>query len=72
MPHWTTPNPNSQGLTAEAAKAIATLQSELDKLFEKAAAVTAREVDAVEKQVKKFYSEFESHLSDVRSRISAR
>ena len=52
MPHWTTPNPNTQGLTTEAAKAITALQSELDKLFTQAASVTAAEIDAVAGQIR--------------------
>ena len=71
MPHWTTPNPNTNGLTAEAAKAITALQTELDKLFSKAASVTSAEVDAVAGQVKKFYTEFEAHLEDLKNKLPA-
>ena len=71
MPHWTTPNPNAQGLSAEAAKAITALQTELDKLFDQAASVTSAEVDAVAGQIKNFYTEFESHLSDLKSKLAA-
>jgi hypothetical protein len=71
MPHWTTPNPHSADPTAGAAKAITSLQAELDKLFDKAASITSTELDALAAHVKTFYSEFEAHLATARKQAAA-
>jgi hypothetical protein len=71
MPHWTTPNPNSADPTVGAAKALTSLQGELDKLFDKPAGITSKELDALAGHVKTFYSEFEAHLATARKQVSA-
>jgi hypothetical protein len=72
MPHWTTPKPPADDPTSDAAKALTALTAEVDKLFGHAAKVSSKELDALAGHVKTFYTEFQTHLTDAKSKLAAK
>jgi hypothetical protein len=68
MPHWTLPRPAPGDPIADAVKAIASLQSQLDTLF--AGNLTLEALDDVSGHVRTFTKEFEEHASEARARLS--
>jgi hypothetical protein len=68
MPHWTIPNPAHDDPVADAAKAISSLQSQLDTLF--AGNITVAAIDDVSGHVRTFSQEFEANAAEARSRLS--
>ncbi|HEX4017147.1 MAG TPA: hypothetical protein VHX15_10455 [Frankiaceae bacterium] len=68
MPHWTVPRPAPDDPTADAAKAITTLQTHVDTLF--SGEVTSASIDDVSSHVRTFSQEFEEHAAEARSKLS--
>ena len=68
MPHWTLPRPAPDDPVADAVKAIASLQTQLDTLF--AGDMTLAALDDVSGHVRTFNKEFEEHVTETRSRLS--
>jgi hypothetical protein len=68
MPHWTVPRPPADDPIADAAKAITSLQSQLDTLFD--GNVTAASIDDVSGHVRTFSQEFEQHADAARARLA--
>jgi hypothetical protein len=68
MPHWTLPRPTQDDPVADAVKAIASLQTQLDTLF--AGNMTLTALDDVSGHVRTFSKEFEEHATEARSRLS--
>lgn len=68
MPHWTLPRPAPDDPVADAIKAIASLQSQLDTLF--AGDLTLAALDDVAGHVRTFGKEFEEHATEARARLS--
>ena len=68
MPHWTVPRPASDDPIADAAKAITSLQSQLDTLFD--GKITAAAIDDVSGHVRTFSKEFEEHAAEARGKLS--
>jgi hypothetical protein len=68
MPHWTLPRPAPDDPVADAVKAIASLQTQLDTLF--AGDMSPAALDDVSGHVRTFSKEFEEHATEARSRLS--
>lgn len=68
MPHWTVPRPAPDDPIADAAKAITSLQSQLDTLFD--GDITAATIDDVSAHVRTFTQEFEKHAAEARAKLS--
>jgi flagellin-like hook-associated protein FlgL len=68
MPHWTIPSPAPDDPVADAAKAISSLQTQLDSLF--AANITVGAIDDVSSHVRTFTKEFEANAAEARSRLA--
>ncbi len=72
MPHWTLPRPgNDTDPTAPTVKALISLQSELDKVFDHATGITASELDNLAAHVATFNADFESHLKTARANLAS-
>lgn len=68
MPHWTVPRPAPDDPTADAAKAITALQTQLDTLFD--GNISAAAIDDVSGHVRTFSKEFEEHAAEARAKLS--
>ncbi|HEX4432334.1 MAG TPA: hypothetical protein VHZ96_23890 [Frankiaceae bacterium] len=68
MPHWTVPRPAPDDPIADAAKAITSLQSQLDSLFD--AKITSAAIDDVSGHVRTFSEEFEKNADEARAKLS--